>query len=59
MPNARVYYDDTSNPANPGWVCETDEGQFQMATTDSDARSEDLFQDAQSFTVGTIIIQGR
>ena len=56
MTNAQVYYDDSSDPSNPGWVCETDEGQFKMETTDPDATSEELFRDAQSFADGLVII---
>ena len=54
---ATVYFDASSDPRNPGWVCETEEGQFQMETTDPDATEQDLNADARSFADGEIRIR--
>lgn len=57
LTNATVYFDAESNPENPGWVCETAEGQFQMDTTAKDASDETLLADARSFADGEIKIR--
>jgi hypothetical protein len=60
MTNATIYFDDSSDPRNPGWVCETDDDgrpQFQMNTTDPSADDKTLLVDARSFANGEITIR--
>ena len=58
--NATVYFDDTSNPANPGWVCETDEDgrpSYQLELTSPGASDAELIADARSYAEGEISIR--
>lgn len=57
MTNATVYYDNSSDPLNPGWVCETDEGQFQMEADDPEATDEELMAEGRSFADGDITVR--
>lgn len=60
MVNATVYYDDVSEPTNPGWVCETDEDgrpQFALDETDVDATDEALVAEAQTYADGEVTIR--
>ena len=60
MTNATVYFDTTSNPQNPGWVCETDEvgkPQFALDATADDASDDELIAEARSYADGEITIR--
>lgn len=57
--NARVYFDATRDPQNPGWVCETEtEGkpQFALDATDPAAPESDLIAEARAFADGEITV---
>jgi hypothetical protein len=54
---ATVYFDASSDPRNPGWVCETEEGQFAMDATNPDATDAELIADARSFADGKITVR--
>ncbi len=58
--NATVYFDDSSNPTNSGWVCETDEEmrpQYPLDATDLGATDAELTAEAGSYADGTITIR--
>lgn len=55
---ATVYYDESSDPANPGWVCELANGeQYQLDATSPATTSQDLRGEARAFTTGPITIR--
>jgi hypothetical protein len=58
--DAVVYFDTTSDPQNPGWVCELRNetmDQFAMDETNPDAADDDLILEAASFATGEISVR--
>lgn len=55
---ATVYYDDTSDPQNPGWVIELVNGeQISLDAAICCTSARDLRREAAAFTTGPITIR--
>lgn len=59
LTNATVYFDATSDPRNPGWVCETNEGGNPQYAMDSalEASDDELIAEAKRYADGEISIR--
>ena len=55
--DATIYFDISSNPQNPGWICETEEGQFQLDADSLDASDDELLAEGRAFADGEITIR--